>query len=251
MSLQTQSMGWLMLSLIGLLSLASCSGGGGGDSDTGSITAPPELSASVIPGEPPEGSPRFLTLPYDDESVAIFEGWYYNHSLADLGCQHPFDKPPLTRHCAVDYVKGDPDGDILSWASFPVVAAAPGLATLFVTTTSGGTIVFIEHDEVDPAGRHFYTEYLHLATLTVGVPVGESVRLERGDFIAMAGATGTRPIHLHFNVGVIEADGTLLRVDPYDLAGGLLRSGIRPIDDHYEPGAGCGPNHLWIDCPLD
>ena len=108
----------------------------------------------------------------------------------------------------------------------------------------------IEHDEVDPEGRRFLTRYVHMDTNTVTIPLGEAIRLERGDFIGMAGNTGTGGIHLHFDVLLSDGDDDVL-VDPYDLAGGLLRSGIRPVREHYQPESGCGPNHLWIVCPLD
>ena len=260
MTLKTQPMGWLWLGLAGLLGLMSCSGGGGSgdDRDMGSRPPAPLTSQSIIEGEPPEGSPRFLTAPYDDESVSIFEGWYYDRSRVDLGCPHPFDQIPLTRHCAIDYIKGDLNDEGLSWEVFPVIAAAPGRATVFISLSGAGTYAVIEHDEVDPEGRRFYTRYLHLNTATVALPFEESVRVERGEFIGMAGRTGqTTGIHLHFSVLIDDTNGEaedsfdFAQVDPYDLAGGLLRSGRRPIRDHYQPGSGCGPNHLWIDCPLD
>ena len=154
---------WAVGGLLGLLGLISCSGSGGGDGDASRDVTPPIASQSIVRGEPPKGSPRFLSAPFDDESVIILDTWYYSHNF-DLGCTHPHDRVPTTRHCAVDYIKGDRTQDGLTWEPFPVVAAAPGLATTFVTFGLAGTYVTIEHEEFDPQGRRFSTHYLHLDT---------------------------------------------------------------------------------------
>jgi hypothetical protein len=201
----------------------------------------------------PPGSPQFLTLPFEDDDIIIQQAWYYDFHFAWF-CPHSHDIEPPTWHCATDYINGLPESPGETWQTFAVVAAAGGMAQRF-TNPFDGTVVVIEHEETTPTGERFYTRYSHLEPSSVVIPSGQWVPVDRGALLGMAGNTGTTFIHLHFDVVIggfrLTNDQTSdPRVDPYDRAGGLLRQGIRPTKGQYQEGALCGPNHLWVICPL-
>ena len=102
---------------------------------------------------PPDGSPRFLTLPFNDLEVALRQGWYYDQDVAvPLTCPHVSDiNGTLRRHCGIDYIKGPVGGR----TTFEVVAAANGCVVRRESTGPAGTYVTVEHDETTPAGRIF------------------------------------------------------------------------------------------------
>jgi hypothetical protein len=209
--------------------------------------------------DPPAGSPKFLTLPFREGGIVVQQGWYYNFN-ATLHCPHPNDipePPPYSkprRHCGIDYIKGIPGSDPATWQTFEVVAAADGVARRFDTTGAAGTFVVIKHDEEDPEGRKFYTRYLHLDPDSVVIPSDQWIPVNRGVFIGMAGDSGSPGlIHLHFDILVGGLNPWINpRIDPYDVAGDLLRAGIKPTREFYPGGpnfTSCGSNHLWTECP--
>lgn len=192
--------------------------------------------------DPPPGSPRFLSPPYSDPSISILHSWYYKGYSGDQSfCDYPYDLPDAHHHCSIDYVKR------VRWRfqSFPVLASADGVARR--QTCSGcGTYIQVEHDVPTTSGAtsKWCTRYLHL---NPAFPIATGP-VRRGQQIATAGRTGTDVIHLHWDV----RPGTCSRwrenqVDPFDIAGPLLRQGIAPTKEWYPGGskfAGCGPNAL-------
>ncbi len=212
--------------------------------------------AQAANADPPLGSPKFLTAPFKESSITISEGWYYVPEPPlprSLFCPHPNDIAGGLRHCGIDYSK--------SGQTFEVVAAAGGRAKRFDNVPDAGTIVVIEHDATDPAGRKFFTRYLHLDPNFPVISSDEFVPINRGDPIGMAGESGLPSgfgIHLHFDVligGFNPCSGdpcSVSRVDPYDIAGNLLRAGVEPRREYYpfnEKFTFCGPNFVWTFCP--
>jgi murein DD-endopeptidase MepM/ murein hydrolase activator NlpD len=192
----------------------------------------------------PAGSATFMTFPSSDPAVKLGQAWYYEaHGLKDTYCSYPGgDVSGYGRHCSIDYRKRTSSGNV----TFPVVTVAAGLA--YRSSASSGTIT-VEHDQTDPSGRKFCTRYVHLDTNRQVIPVGIKTRVAQGQQIAWAGKTGTRSIHLHLDTRVGGCGGT--RVDPYDIATGLLDQSIPPVKIHYPGGSsfkGCGPNSLWEEC---
>lgn len=192
----------------------------------------------------PNRSVKFLAFPSDDPAVVFNQAWYYEKTgLKDIYCSYTGgDIPGYGRHCAIDYSKRGPTGNV----TFRVTAAAAGYA--YRSSSTDGKL-FIEHDQTDPAGRKFCTRYSHLDGRRPVIPVGKRVRVSRGQLVAWAGKTNTRAIHLHFSVRVGGCEGK--PVDPYDLAAGLLDRNIPPTRIHYPRGSsfkGCGPNPLWLSC---
>lgn len=209
--------------------------------------------------DPPPGSPKFLALPFNETGVTLRQGWYYDNEppLPDPILTCPFGTTTLEGipHCGIDFVRGAPGNR----TTFTVVAAAPGKARRFLSA-SAGTYVVVEHTEVDPSQRTFYTRYLHLDAdpLLQPIPTDTWQQVEQGAWLGMAGMTGdgVDVIHLHFDVmiGGYEPNLTLTsRVDPFDIAGDLLRSTTQPTFEHYPFNAlfqDCGAHHLFIECPL-
>ncbi len=172
------------------------------------------------------------------------QAWYYEATgLKNSYCSYPGgDVSGHGRHCAIDYRKRGSSGNV----TFPVTATAAGYAYR-ASATNG--VLTIEHDQAGPRGRRFCTRYLHLDGARPVIPAGRRVRVARGQLVAWAGRTGTRSIHLHLDVRVGGCGGT--RVDPYDIAAGLLDRRIAPVKAYYPRGsrfAGCGPNRLWLSC---
>src|SRR5690349_1073427 len=92
------------------------------------------------------GLPQFLTLPFDDSSIKLQQGWLY---LKDPGpgrrlCPRTNPDYPYC-HYGIDYIKGTLDQS-RTWQSFKVTAAAEGLA---IATSGGGygTFVYIRHPQ--------------------------------------------------------------------------------------------------------
>lgn len=191
--------------------------------------------------DPPPGTPKFLVLPFKDPGVAISQGWYYYNSEPGLSCAYPYDLPGARRHCATDFNKRIGGVKV----TFPVLAAASGTAR---KGSGGATGTYLSIEHVAPNGARFCTRYLHLDP-TRPIVTGPVVQ---GQQVAWAGKSGTRSIHLHWDVRPGSCSSSISnRVDPFDIGGPLLRQGIAPIKDWY-PGhprfSGCGPNALVMGC---
>lgn len=179
--------------------------------------------------------PRFLTLPFDHpERMRIQQGFYWT------GAGH--DK----YHGGIDYIQGTLDRS-RTWKSFPVYAAADGLACSQVETTQKGCIggtgnrVLIEHT-VD--GKKYRTYYGHLRSISTRIPRGDkTVKVKRGELLGYAGYSGDPccVIHLHFQL----MDDHWKTVDPY---------GINGQRDKYPDPAGTngirnGRKSFWANDP--
>jgi murein DD-endopeptidase MepM/ murein hydrolase activator NlpD len=228
------------------------------------------VGAALANVQAPAGSPKFLSLPFNDASVVLRQGWYYDGPGA----------PPLTcprangdigsrrTHCGIDYFKGSPGNRV----GFDVRAAAPGRAAWFPSLRGLGNTIIIVHDEI-VNGRTFCTRYGHLANRSSLVPATGWTRVERGAVIGRAGASvgpGDPPVavHLHFDVLTFSSTSetdlcnppSSPRFDPYDIAEALIARNIEPTYVHYPgrestigsadvPVQTCGTNSLWIECP--
>lgn len=195
--------------------------------------------------DPPPGTAKFLVLPFKDPGVAISQGWYYYNSEPGLSCSYAHDLPGARRHCSIDFNKRVNKVK----QTFPVLASADGMARKS-TGGSTGTYLSIEHTVSDAhgSGKLFCTRYLHLDP-TRSIVTGP---VAQGQQVAWAGKSGTRSIHLHWDVRPGSCSSSISnRVDPFDIGGPLLRQGIAPIKDWY-PGhprfSGCGPNALVMGC---
>ena len=134
--------------------------------------------------------------------------------------------------------------------SFPVYAAAGGVVTKSYARDTG-TMVTILHAAAAPGGQRFCTRYLHLNSSKVNVRSGQTV--SAGQQIAWSGNTGTGTIHLHFDVKVGGCGGAYPRVDPFDIAGKLIKARTAPVMDYYPQNSrfsGCGSNSLVKSCSL-
>lgn len=166
----------------------------------------------------PSTPPRFLTLPFPQNSGAYFyDGWYYTNTIAPTP-----DTPLNADHQGIDYLRSD-------YASFSIQAAASGDARWRWSTTYGN-VIEIKH----VIGQEtWYTIYAHLQDVLIEKD-GAFHWVERGAHIANAGKTGVWPqgskyagqpystIHLHFELSKNappKAAG-YERVDPYGVYGG-------------------------------
>ena len=106
------------------------------------------------------------------------------------------------------YINGEPRSshsgiDISAVTGTPVIAANSGKAVLVMDMFFSGLSLFIDH------GQGLYTMYFHLSD----VLVSESDDIERGQTIALVGATGrVTGAHLHFGVRL-----NYNKVSPWDL----------------------------------
>jgi murein DD-endopeptidase MepM/ murein hydrolase activator NlpD len=220
-----------------------------------SLVAPAALSSGIAIAAsqvvPPASAPEFLALPFRDPGVTHGQGWYYERGapVPPVTCPHPNgDLRGWKTHCGHDYrkiVRGR------GHQTFQVLAAASGRARRY-NAGSGGHYVAIEHDRRAPNGELICTRYLHLDPKRIVVPSGRWMTVKGGQLLGWAGRSGTKTIHLHFDVRIGGCDSWHPRVDPYDIAGALIRARMAPTREHY-PGypkfAGCGRNALWIRCP--
>jgi len=94
-----------------------------------------------------------------------------------------------------------------------VVAALCGVLADFGYNSSMGNFVVIYHGHFPPANGRIQTVYMHLHSFASGMRRGMSI--SAGQHIGMMGNTGrsTGP-HLHFQVDVINANGSRTAVDP-------------------------------------
>jgi hypothetical protein len=204
-------------------------------------------------------------MPFDDPTVTMSEGPRYSDGEAHFGAGLAFD-----------YVSGDVYGASTEWQSFPVVAAADGVA---IRSCEGGDettvapysaaqcargfghFVIVRHDATDAEGRHYYTLYAHLEPDSIdpslpqrwrrATDFSQWRRVQAGDYLGRSGQTGLTVcrdgcVHLHFEV----YRGGYFRnpVDPYDIS---TPQDLRTRGDYPEftSLASCGPDALWVDCP--
>ncbi len=191
----------------------------------GTVSAEPAAAASH----------KFLTLPFHGPgSKVIQQGFYWT------GCCH------AAYHGGIDYIKGTRDRSA-TWKSFPVYAAADGMACSQLASTQKGCMpgvgnrVLIKHKV---AGAVFYTYYGHLKWIVSRIPRGGAkVHVRRGDLLGYAGHSGDPccVIHLHLQL----LDGAWKTIDPY---------GIYGTRSQYPDPAGLNGKHVgrpsyWLSDP--
>lgn len=183
----------------------------------------------------------FLSYPVPrDERIKIVQGWIYQG-------YHQGET-----HRGVDYIQGQDLTNSDTWKTFPVLAAADGLACLDSFATLFGTRnnrVKIKH------ANGYETRYLHLRKSSLesrreqfpscGSRQDSWLFIRRGDKIADAGDSGTFRgwIHLHF--ALRDRQGYL--IDPYDLYyNRTIYPNVTSTNIRY-----CGPDALFFEeiCP--
>jgi hypothetical protein len=191
----------------------------------GAVPAPSVVAAST----------HFLTLPFrSPTNKKIQEGFYWT------GCCHV----PL--HGGIDYIQGVRDRSS-TWKSFPVYAAASGMACAQVASRQSGCIsgvgnrVLIKH-KVN--GKVFYTYYGHLKGMVSRIPRGSAkVHVNRGELLGYSSYSGDPccVTHLHFQMLTVHWKS----IDPY---------GIYATRSHYPNPAGTNGKHVgspsyWVSDP--
>ena len=163
-----------------------------------------------------QGTTPFLTLPFEPSTeMNILSGWYYSSSGG--------------LHNGIDYISGGLKSP-KTWKTFPVLASADGEAC---GNCSGrqGNAVWIKHIV---GGTTYYSYYGHLASISPDVPLGSqsrTLKVKRGQFLGMAGNTGSDVIHLHFALYTSSSQP----LDPYGI--GKLREAY-PAPHAGQPGIG-------------
>jgi len=254
----------LMVVVVGLLWLLSgqlnpgLGTAGQGGSSTGTGPAGPPIPGPIDAG-------RFLRMPFNDPSVTMSEGPKYSDGAAHFGAGLGFD-----------FVKGDVFGPSVQWESFPVVAAAEGVAIrscegadetaaapYSIAQCEGGYghFVIVRHDATDQNGRHYYTLYAHLDPNSIDASIPQRwrrdtdflrwQRVRAGDFLGMSDQSGrvvcrSSCIHLHFEV--YRGGYYLNPIDPYDISTVDVPK-TRDAYPEFTSSATCGPAMLWVTCP--
>ncbi|OGG86740.1 hypothetical protein A3B87_01430 [Candidatus Kuenenbacteria bacterium RIFCSPHIGHO2_02_FULL_39_13] len=148
--------------------------------------------------------PKFLTYPFIEKSVGIYNGWYY--------------KVDGSGHYGIDYQLNEVD----------VVSSADGVVETVVDNMSNN----FNQQNISPSDKYgnrvivshsngYKTLYGHLKTGTILVRVGDSVI--RGQKLAISGNTGwSNAPHLHFEVRGPQSDIATLsyglyKYDPYGI----------------------------------
>jgi hypothetical protein len=197
--------------------------------------SPPSLAQTALPATQARANPKLLTLPFNDPSVHISQGWLCHWSADE--CAKLYGS---LIHGGIDYVKGTWPG-----SSFEVVAAADGPAYYRPNHSPLGNAVIVEH-QVN--GKALYTLYGHLQSSDLP-PEPAWTYVQRGQKIGLAGDSGSakgRGIHLHFALCVgdwrtkCKAPYPDWTVDPYDIYGTW---------GSYPPDGALGVNHFFATDP--
>jgi len=162
----------------------------------------------VAPAAPAEAaSHRFLMLPFHSASTKkIQEGFMWT------GCCH------VPIHGGIDYIQGTLDRSV-TWRSFPVYAAASGMACSQVFSSQKGCISGVGNRvliKTKVAGKVYYHYYGHFRAIVSRIPRGGAkVHVNRGDLLGYSGHSGDPccVIHLHFQL----MTGDWKTIDPYGL----------------------------------
>jgi hypothetical protein len=183
--------------------------------------------------------------------VWVSNGWFYNK----------VQNSPGQRHHAVDFSTA---GQTTLTMGTEVFASCDGVA-IWDTQNTGinrgyGHLVLQRCDQTDEQGRHYFIIYAHLSDVADTIPWGNRKstdysgwrRVRRGELIGESGSSDTSWPHLHMEVFVGSYGAKANhRLDPYDLY--EETSATRESRDYYPPAGalfeGCGPNHLWTQCP--
>lgn len=230
---------------------------------------------------------KLLSLPFSDPKVIMVHGPLYHPSINN-GRHDTFWDSGIAFDYATTSVAPE------DWEAFEVVAAASGYA---MQTCSGpvsyedqvnaftnkvglnelchdgfGRFVIIRHDtDIDglPLNRGpLYTLYAHLNDVSDKLPFLRRtsnpkdgwVRVERGEYLGMAGFTGFQGCaagrevctHLHFEV--YESEVGYQKVGPIGIDPYVISTDTNLKDrDSYPPNSGifpgCGAGYIWRECP--
>jgi murein DD-endopeptidase MepM/ murein hydrolase activator NlpD len=178
-------------------------------------------------------TPKFMTLPFNDPTINIVQGWIYTWG---------------TPHRGIDYIKGQVTEEPKNWQEFKVLAVADGEAKYVPMDEPGGNQTWGNYVVTKHViqGKTYYTVNAHLSKSPL--PKNEWVSIKRGVEIGTAGDSGNMPrckkpcIHLHFEVAT-DWPPMGAKIDPYD---------IYSTRDYYPGGSKfteCGSNYLWATCP--
>jgi hypothetical protein len=183
----------------------------------------------LVAGRTSSDSPKFLTLPFTDSDVKLQQGWYYSGG---------------GYHEGIDYIKGTIDQPS-TWQAFYVRATVDGEAIYTKNAAGWGNYVRIKHIQGTDI---YYTLYAHLASSPF--PEGQWATVRRGDFIGVAGSTGSGSnglLHLHFEFSRT-LYGVGYRYDAYDLY--QTRNYYpNPQPPHWPEYSSLGANHYWTTDP--
>ncbi len=149
-------------------------------------------------------------------------------------------------HGGIDYIQGTLDRSA-TWRSFPVYAAASGMACSQLAGHQKGCISGVGNRVLIKTRVHgtvFYHYYGHFRAIVSRIPRGGArVHVNRGDLLGWAGHSGDPccVIHLHFQL----MTANWKTIDPYDLYS--TRS-------HYPDPAGrngkrSGSGSYWLSDP--
>jgi hypothetical protein len=178
------------------------------------------FAASTPTGAQPaqQGTTPFLTLPFEPSpSMNVLSGWYYSGSGGF--------------HGGIDYIHGKPTTG-RGWQTFRIIASADGEACGNCSSRQGNA-VWIKH-KIN--GVTYYTYYGHLASISTDIPLGSQSRtitVKRGQFLGMAGDTGSGKGAIHLHYGLYTAGSQ--PIDPYGV--GKLREAY-PAPHSGQPGIG-------------
>ena len=200
-------------------------------------------TGSPFGGSQELGVPRFLTLPRDG-AIEVVNGWQYSHPPNGIG------QP----HLGIDFAAA---------VGTPLRASCSGVAMTSSQYSGGlgyGKFLLIRCDQTDPSGLHYFVLYGHVSAADSSLKVypqaerantkySEWTPVAQGDLIGWSGMEDTSWAHVHFEVqrGAYAKNKT----DPYDL---YKPTTVQASSADYYPPAGafftgCGPNHLWSQCP--
>ena len=164
----------------------------------------------VAPAVPVEAvSYKFLTLPFHAAATKrIEQGFYW------AGCCH------ARYHGGIDYIEGKLDRSA-TWKSFPVYAAAGGMACAQVASRQKGCISGVGNRvliRTKVNGKVFYHYYGHFRTMVSRIPRGGArVHVNRGDLLGYSGYSGDPCCVTHLHFQLMTADWKT--IDPYGIYG--------------------------------
>lgn len=197
-----------------------------------------EPTPTFIPIDSSVNSRAFLKMPMPrDEDAKTVQGWKYNALIRGT-----------FNHRGSDFILGSDMHDADTWRTFPVLAAADGVACVgsYVDEIHGkGNFVEILHP------NSYRTKYLHNdpeSLLWTDFPDCEGVEdtwmpIRQGQKLSEASdyASDEGLVHLHFEV----LDPLGNKVDPFD----LYTTRDSYPDPSFRNGKLCGKNTLWVNCP--
>lgn len=189
------------------------------------------------------GSPRFMTLPLSGE-IKVLNAWQYTAPPNAVGVWH----------LGMDY-KAAEGTDL-----YAVCSGVAMTSSQYANGYGYGKFIMLRCDNTDPQGLNYFAMYGHVKTAKTGLKTytaaqrsntkySDWTRVLQGEKLGTSGKSDTTWAHLHFEV--FRGGYCQHRTDPYDLY--KLTTSTKSSSDYYPPEGtlfgGCGPNHLWTECP--